>query len=405
MSEREHPLTRSFRPRGLGGSLSARVLGTVVVLTTTIAAGLITEPVIINTALAASAVAPPANAKTIMADEADSTDLADSGKETSTPAPAIRVAPKPGRVVRIADPRIASTTGLVASAQHKGIYWTASGTGLFAIDSTGRTVAAYTLPGGAGLDVQALTLGKDENGRPLLLIADTGDPKATRKTGVNLLTAPEPARLTGGALRVQRYVLNYPEGPRDARTLLYEPKEERLYLLTNEGTQASLYTLPLVLGPRVANKMIKLRTLYVSSEDGAVLPDGRVVLRGPDYVYVYPDIRGEKIANVKVPRTAGGALAAGPDGRSIMVTSRTLQAAGAGTGWQLGTFSLQGVPVPTPSASNSLDGPAPRITVEKSPLPGGVVGTLALAGLAVIALIGALLPWRAHRRRRRSAHR
>ena len=65
----------------------------------------------------------------------------------------------------IKDPGITESSGLAASRQHKGIYWTHNdqdkGAYLYAIDSkTGDTVATITLTGvGTPRDIEAISIG------------------------------------------------------------------------------------------------------------------------------------------------------------------------------------------------------------------------------------------------------
>ena len=75
------------------------------------------------------------------------------------------------------DPGITESSGLAASRQHPGVYWTHNdsddGAYLYAVDSkTGETVATLTLTGvGTPRDMEAISIGPDNH----LYVGDIGD--------------------------------------------------------------------------------------------------------------------------------------------------------------------------------------------------------------------------------------
>src|SRR5215216_4067774 len=79
----------------------------------------------------------------------------------------------------VQDPRISESSGLAASTGHPGIVYTHNDSGhaaqIFALDAKGRTKATYTLDGVTARDWEGIALGKDEQGRPAIFIADIGD--------------------------------------------------------------------------------------------------------------------------------------------------------------------------------------------------------------------------------------
>jgi hypothetical protein len=290
----------------------------------------------------------------------------------------------------LADKRIGKPTGMVMSTLHRGVLWMISGKTLFAVKTSGRTVGAYTFSGPAPLTLESLAMTKDERGRPMLVMGDTGDPHQSRSKGVWLLMVREPERLGNGTLRPQRYHLEFPDGPQNARTLLVDPSDQRLYLVSMVSTGGNVYALPAALGLGMTNLLTKVNPLHFVSQDGGFLPDGRVILRGRYQAHVLAGIGGKRLAYLQMPRDADGPIAVVPGGGSIMVAG----SAPKSRLWLLRLPALPAAPpTPGPQADHTVR-PAP--VVSTGPLSGRAVGLASLGGMVAIALLGGVL----HLRRR-----
>ncbi len=215
------------------------------------------------------------------------------------------------RVLR--DPRIAESSGLVASRAHPGVLWTHNDSGnpplLYALGRDGRTTATVRVNGAADRDWEALAPLRGPHGSPLLAVGDIGDNTASR-TSVEIDIVTEPGALRSVSERPVRTLrLRYPDGATDAETLLADPRTGRLFIVTKGLLGSSVYVVPAAAWPgdgagpstveavlqRVGDVSLSLVT------DGCVLPDGRVLLRTYSTLALLP-------ALTATPRATGGHL-------------------------------------------------------------------------------------------------
>ena len=98
------------------------------------------------------------------------------------------------------------------------------------------------------------------------------------------------------------YRLTYPDGPRDAETLLAHPVTGRLYVVSKVIFGGVLYAAPRRLDAAAPNRMRAVGRVVGFAPDGAFFPDGRhLVLRdyGSATVYSWPDL--EEVGSFALP--------------------------------------------------------------------------------------------------------
>ncbi len=224
----------------------------------------------------------------------------------------------------IKDPRITESSGLTASRQHPGIYWTHNdsddGAHLYAVDSkTGETVATLTLTGvGTPRDVEAVSLGPGNQ----LYVGDIGDNLGGIWDHVWIYQLPEPRQLRDQTIRATQYVVKYADGARDAEALMVHPKTGRVYLADKNENGGSLYEGPARLSAGGTNVFRRVAAVDLWVTDGAFSPDGeRLAVRGYFGGILY-DWNGGKIKRVEqlsAPlQEQGESMTYTPDGSEIM---------------------------------------------------------------------------------------
>lgn len=211
---------------------------------------------------------------------ATATTAAAVGAGATFGAPSAHAADPGGQAFAIGDPRITESSGLAASRQHPGVYWTHNdsddGPYVYAIDSQGRTVATVTLRGIEPRDVEAISLGPD--GR--LYVGDLGDNLGGKWPEVWIYAFAEPAELHDQTVEVTRYKVRYEDGPRDAEALMVHPVTGRAYIASKKQGGGGLYQGPEKLSPTGVNTFRRIADAPWTT-DGAFSPDGtRLVLRG-----------------------------------------------------------------------------------------------------------------------------
>ncbi|MFI2434439.1 WD40 repeat domain-containing protein [Streptomyces sp. NPDC018693] len=183
----------------------------------------------------------------------------------------------------IEDPRIVESSGLAASRQHPGVYWTHNdqdtGAYLYAVDSTtGRTVATITLTGvGRPRDVEAISIGPDNQ----LYVGDIGDNDGVEWDHVWVYRLPEPAQLKDQSIRATQYVVKYRDGPRDAESLVVHPRTGRVYIIDKQEDGGHLYEGPARLSTTAPNIFEPTVPVDLWATDAAFSPDGeQLAVRG-----------------------------------------------------------------------------------------------------------------------------
>ncbi|MFI1018125.1 WD40 repeat domain-containing protein [Streptomyces sp. NPDC020965] len=186
----------------------------------------------------------------------------------------------PDRNFTLEDPRIVESSGLAASRQHPGVYWTHNDQDqprVFAVDSrTGRTVATVTLRGvGKPRDMEAISIGSD--GR--IYVGDIGDNLNGSWPHVWIYAFPEPKTLGNVTVKATQYTVKYEGGARNAEALMIHPKTGRAYIASKNEDGGGLYEGPARLSAAGTNTFRRIGEVpWVT--DGAFSPDGKeLVLR------------------------------------------------------------------------------------------------------------------------------
>jgi hypothetical protein len=161
---------------------------------------------------------------------------------------------------------------------------------LVALDTRGAVRERVRLAGAALQDWEAIGVGRCPTGSCVYL-GDIGDNQA-RRARITVYRVPEPVSEASVSVK-EAFHATYPDGPRDAETLLVTP-EGSLYIVTKgvEGP-VGLYRFPRELHPGVVHRLERVgimrpvagrgargRAAAARVTDGSVSPDGRwVVLR------------------------------------------------------------------------------------------------------------------------------
>lgn len=170
------------------------------------------------------------------------------------------------------DKRIAESSGLALGMRDPSIFWTHNDSGgepcVFAIDRSGKTRAKVRVRDAANFDWEDIAAGKDEQGVQSLFIGDIGDNLFIRST-IQVYQIPEPEINPPGkpveeveTAAPQIWRANYPDGKRNAESLLLHPQTHRLYILTkSDDGKCALYAFPQPLQPKVSMVLEKVTDL------------------------------------------------------------------------------------------------------------------------------------------------
>ena len=161
------------------------------------------------------------------------------------------------------------TSGLAVGIRDPSRIWTHNDSGhephLYALDEAGALSATIEVSG-TNRDWEDMDRGRCEAGSCLYL-ADTGD-NEERRERVTLYRLPEPDGRADGTTGADRYVIRFPDGPRDVEAMYVLP-DERIFFVTKGRNHAiTLYRYPPPLRP---DTTVTLEPVQVMS-DGPVAP-------------------------------------------------------------------------------------------------------------------------------------
>lgn len=296
----------------------------------------------------------------------------------------------------LADERITESSGLAASVRHPGVLWTHNDSGdaarLYAVGPDGSTLATLVLAGQEPRDWEAMTSDVVGGGTPVLYVGDIGDNSGSRTNGILVHRLEEPAVLADAEVPVVSYRLRYPEGPADAEALLVDPRSGGLVVVTKGLLGGGVYAAPVPLDADAPNVLSYLGAAPGLVTDGAFLPDGRIVLRGYDGMWVGTPEGGWGRRLPLPPSSQGESLAVAPGGAAVYVGSE-----GEGS-----PVWLVPLPADCPGAGCEDPDPAPVEAAPELVLDEGwtVTWRSVLPGLAAFGLVAAAAVALASRRRR-----
>lgn len=150
-------------------------------------------------------------------------------------------------VVEHAD--VTEASGLVASLQHEGVFWTHNDKGdsarLFAVGADGEDQGVLTVLGDAPTDWEDIATGPASDGTTWLYVGDIGD-NDNERDSVRIWRVSEPTALGSNqtATSSSAFDLTYLDGPHDAEALLRDPKTGRLVIITKDKGTPGIYGVP-----------------------------------------------------------------------------------------------------------------------------------------------------------------
>jgi hypothetical protein len=322
----------------------------------------------------------------------------------------------------ITDPRIAESSGLAFSPTRDGVVWTHDDSGnpplLFALGASGRVTGTVRIPGVPDVDWEAMAAFRDAGGRSWLAVADIGDNQAQRSS-VEIDIVPEPAR-SGDVVEQPRLRLRlrYPDGPRDAETLLVDPARRRMFVVSKGLLTGTVYAVPASAWDGTVPEAATTRSATLAPvgivpltlvTDGTMTPDGRVLLRTYGDLAAFDAFPLEAGTRLLTPRATtvlpdqqqGEGLALDPGGRAVLLSSE-------GTRPPVLRFALPDdmrevaatrAPTPTPSPSSVPSSVARRPDADPALLRTGVLVGGSVVGLAAVGALAAALGVRRRARR------
>ncbi len=183
---------------------------------------------------------------------------------------------------------ISEASGIVASQKNPGVLWVHNDSGqpnlVFALSSRGAHLGVYVLGGVKNHDWEDIALGPGpEDGLSYLYIGDIGDNRARRDLKY-IHRVPEPRVRAEQAARqqtlsnIETISFRYPDGKRDAETLLLDPVTKDLYIISKREPRVRVYRAPYPQSTTVPMTLEQVATLALNEHaaQGAWLVGGDI---------------------------------------------------------------------------------------------------------------------------------
>ena len=240
----------------------------------------------------------------------------------------------------VAEPDLDEASGVAASRTYPGVLWAHDDSGgaaeVFAVGVDGGDRGRVTLEGAEAVDWEDMARCPAPGGAgDVLYLGDIGDNGADRDH-VTIYRVPEPDPAAGAATGVEALDLTYPDGPRDAESLVADPVTGDLYILDKDlgGGPVTAYRVPAGTGPgptemeRAGEVGLPAGEIVTGAD---VSPDGALVAvrtytavyvwdRGPDQT-VAQALEAEPCRAPSARERQGEAIAVDPSGRGYTTIS------------------------------------------------------------------------------------
>ena len=248
-------------------------------------------------------------------------------------------------------PELDEISGIAASAIHPGIYYVHNDSGdtsrFFAIDSTGDLKTTYYFKGELNerlgvRDCEDIAVGPGPaKGKSYVYLGDIGDNKANHPF-ITVYRFDEPA-LTDKAdgkqnIETAPLYLKYTDGPKDAETMMVDPVDQLLYIVSKRKSSVTVYTTPLNYKTNDTVTLTKRCTLHFGGlppfkwiTAGDISKDGgQILLKNYHNVYYWKRPAGMAVWQVMMQHPQklyyknekqGEAIGFTPDGTGYYTTS------------------------------------------------------------------------------------
>ena len=183
-------------------------------------------------------------------------------------------------VCRLKGDTLSEISGLAASIKHPGILWAHNDSGdgpkIYAVSNTTCEIeATVTLGGIDARDVEAIAMGRNSAGDPVIWVGDLGDNQGTW-SNVRLYRIPEPSKIKTQTVQAESYSVTYADGPRDAEGLLVDPKPGgRIWIVTKRmAAEGDIYALPENFVSQGHGTAKRIADAPAMATDASFAPDG-----------------------------------------------------------------------------------------------------------------------------------
>jgi hypothetical protein len=232
--------------------------------------------------------------------------------------------PTPGPVEFVTEPtttaidpnQLNEASGIADSRSMPGAVWVQQDSGspaeLALLGHDGKLRGKLPIPNATNRDWEDLAIGPGpQDGVNYIYIGEIGDNNAQHGQ-YTIYRLPEPANLNGVSGAVDRINFRYPDGARDAETLMIDPQTRDIYIVSKNEERVRLYRLPypqntteLTTAEALGELPINGTQLQSKVTGGAISASGsEILLRTYFFVYYWSRNQGQSVADAMQRTTA-----------------------------------------------------------------------------------------------------
>jgi hypothetical protein len=220
-------------------------------------------------------------------------------------------------------------SGIVASRSNPGVLWVHNDSGdaprVYAINSKGTLLGIYRIAAAKSLDWEDIAIGPSPDPKQdYLYIGDIGDNRAKRPS-VAVYRIQEPKVRPNQSLvdmevgPADSFNLRYPDGPKDAETLMVDPLSGDIYIISKRDIFSKVYR---ALYPCSTDETITMELVatlpWGLAVGGDVSPDGNlVIVRGLYNASLWQRPKGQELWRAFTGRQFKLEVVAEPQGEGI----------------------------------------------------------------------------------------
>ncbi|RFS21056.1 hypothetical protein DVR12_17090 [Chitinophaga silvatica] len=207
---------------------------------------------------------------------------------------------------------IREASGIASSIPLKNCYWTHNDSGndpeVFLLDDQAKLIATVYLTNASNRDWEDIAEGiGPQKGKHYVYVGDIGDNFAIRKH-IKIYRFPEPNKIepyTKIKMKADELKLQYPDGAKDAESLMIDPISKQIYIVSKREKEVTLYKTKKLLfkdgDTATLQPLIRLPYTWVTAGD--ISKDGHhIVIKTLTHVYYWHRETGESVeAAMKKP--------------------------------------------------------------------------------------------------------
>ena len=243
----------------------------------------------------------------------------------------------PKKVGELKNKKIDEASGIAFSRNHLGIIYTHNDSGgepiVYLIDTLGKSKGSIRLNGVRNRDWEDIAVGPGPDPKlNYIYVGEIGD-NDSRYSNIKIFRFPEPKSLKE-EMEVEPEVLKltYPDGPKDAETLMVDPISKDIFILSKRDSVNILYKAPQSAFSKKSYELERIMELpFTMAVAGDISADGKqILIKNYFTVFYWERKAGETVPEAlqRTPRILpykpepqGEAIGFHPNGKSYFTLS------------------------------------------------------------------------------------